>query len=236
MPGQSGTGRRRDGDVARGDLGEDLPVWVGELVVLAEHARSLLRAELPVAAGGGGALLVAAWSGVPALPWLGWACALGSGGLALRHARPPRGSRLRAGAWTGVVLLVLDLVMTPWTVAILAGLRLGDAPQPLLAAAGCAVSGAVVGTLVLALASLASAVGARRGAHPAPQAGRGGSAERLVLRVAAGVGVVLLAAAAAWLVGEHLGWWLVAAAMVVTEAGAALVVRVGAWAQHQTAK
>ncbi|RJF43771.1 hypothetical protein D4740_02000 [Actinomyces sp. 2119] len=209
---------------------------MGELVVLAEHARGLLRAEVPVAAVGGAALVVAAWFGVPALPWLAWACAVGSGGLALRHARPPRGSCLRAGAWTGIVLLVLDLVMAPWTVALLVGLRLGSAPHPLLAAAGCAVSGAMVGTLVLALTSLASAVGARRRAHPAPRAGTGGSAERLVLRVGAGVGVVLLAAAVSWLVGEYLRWWLVGAVAVVTEAGAALVVRLGAWAQRQTAK
>ncbi|MBF0696294.1 hypothetical protein [Actinomyces bowdenii] len=221
---------------------EDIPAWLAEVVVMAEHVRSILRRQAPLMGAGMAAMAALGWAGVPALPWLAAACALGAGYIALRHALPPLGAGLRPGAWTGLVLLVLDLALTPWVLALALGLRLGGAPQPLLHAAACAAAGALVSTGAL-LAGIV--LGARRppaggfahgqvaiddaATEPQPDLGRG-----VLTPVSVGLTLVMTVAVV-WLLGGWLSWWRVGATALTAELGTLVVLRAGAWAQARGA-
>ncbi|MDO5063937.1 MAG: hypothetical protein Q4E00_02940 [Actinomyces bowdenii] len=221
---------------------EGIPAWLAEVVVMAEHVRSILRRQAPLMGAGIVAMAALGWAGVPALPWLAAACALGAGYIALRHALPPLGAGLRPGAWTGLVLLVLDLALTPWALALAVGLRLGGAPQPLLHAAACAAAGALVSTAAL-LAGIV--LGARRppasafahgqvaiddaATEPQPDLGRG-----VLTPVSVGLTLVMTVAVV-WLLGGWLSWWRVGATALTAELGTLVVLRAGAWAQARGA-
>lgn len=221
---------------------EGIPAWLAEVVVMAEHVRSILRRQAPLMGAGIVAMVALGWAGVPALPWLAAACALGAGYIALRHALPPLGAGLRPGAWTGLVLLVLDLALTPWALALAVGLRLGGAPQPLLHAAACAAAGALVSTAAL-LAGIV--LGARRppasafahgqvaiddaATEPQPDLGRG------VLTPVSVVLTLVMTVAVVWLLGGWLSWWRVGATALTAELGTLVVLRAGAWAQARGA-
>lgn len=209
---------------------------------MAEHVRSILRRQAPLMGAGMAAMAALGWAGVPALPWLAAACALGAGYIALRHALPPLGAGLRPGAWTGLVLLVLDLALTPWVLSLALGLRLGGAPQPLLHAAACAAAGALVSTAAL-LAGIV--LGARRppasafahgqvaiddaATEPQPDLGRG-----VLTPVSVGLTLVMTVAVV-WLLGGWLSWWRVGATALTAELGTLVVLRAGAWAQARGA-
>lgn len=221
---------------------EDIPVWIAEVVVMAEHVRAMLRLQAPLIGVGLLALLVAGWAGAPALPWMAGAMALAAGCVALRHCGAPEGSGLRPGAWAGLVLLVLDLALTPWGLAVYLGLRLAGAAQPLLEAGACAVTGALVGVGALVVGLLVEARrprlrdgglthrAARPGAgsaSPADLAGRG------ALRPQAVGAIVVVTGALLWLFSVHLTWWWVGGAALVAEAGNLVALRVGAWAHRR---
>lgn len=236
---------------------EGIPAWLAEVVVMAEHVRSILRRQAPLMGAGMAAMVALGWAGVPALPWLAAACALGAGYIALRHALPPLGAGLRPGAWTGLVLLVLDLALTPWALALAVGLRLGGAPQPLLHAAACAAAGALVSTAAL-LAGIV--LGARRppasafahgqvaiddaATEPQPDLGRGvggaapdrgGLSGRGVLTPVSVVLTLVMTVAVVWLLGGWLSWRRVGATALTAELGTLVVLRAGAWAQARGA-
>lgn len=217
---------------------EDLPAWLTEVVVMAEHVRAVLRTRAPLIGVLLLALLGAGWAGLPALPWLAGAMALAAGYIALRHAGAPVGSGLRPGAWAGLVLLVLDLALTPWGLAVYAGLRLAGAPDPLLRAGACAAIGALVGVGALILGLGARPRRSRTdeeradrqvrstapGAH---RAGAGALEPRAVGAVLALTGVLL------WLLGTDPTWWWVGSTALSAELGSIIALRVGARAHRR---
>ncbi|CAM3035384.1 hypothetical protein ACSL103130_10505 [Actinomyces slackii] len=221
MSGGSDTGDA--GDTQRPDL-EELPAWLAEVVVLAEHARAILRRQVAPIIGGCLVLVVAGWAGLPALPWAAGGMALAAGLIGMRNARAPQGADLRAGAWSGIVLLVLDMVVTPWGLGLLAGLHLGGGQRPLLHAATCTVIASAVGTAGL-LARLVGPSGSSR------RAGLG-AWERTVPWVV----VLALGAALVWLLTARLSWWWVGAIALGSEAGTLLTLRAGARAESRPAE
>ncbi|RRD30097.1 hypothetical protein [Actinomyces bowdenii] len=216
------------GGIATSIDDEDVPAWLAEIVVMAEHVRAMLRLQGPLIVGGLLALLAAGWAGVPALPWLAAVCSLGAGHIALRHAHGPRGARLRPGAWAGLVLLVLDLALTPWALALALGLRLGGAPQPLLHAAACAAAGALVGAGALAAGLL---VPARRPTGAGAAGCEAAPAGTSALGPVTAAVVIMLMAALLWSLAVNLSWWWAGAVAVAAEAGSLIVLRLGAWAE-----
>lgn len=241
-PRMSGQGEAPDPCAEQMPQDEDIPAWLAEVVLMAEHVRAMLRLQAPLIGVGLVALLVAGWVGAPALPWIAGAVAVAAGWIALRHCGAPVGSGLRPGVWAGLVLLVLDLALTPWSLAVYLGLRLAEAPHPLLEAGACAVTGVLVsvGALVAGLCVEArrsqarARASARQAARPASgpmstadQAGRG------VFRPQAVGAVVVLTGVVLWFLSAHLTWWWVGGAALVAEAGNLVALRVGAWAHRR---
>ena len=146
-----------------------VPEWIGRLVRLAERARGVLIAELPVMAVTAvlaGALTLAAGS---MTPWPAALCALEGFVLVER----------RGGAGAGALLVVADIVGSGLGAVVLVVGLLAGAPRPVVGAALCATALMTV-----------TAAGALLAELPA-------TAHRRGLRTGAGLAVLALVAGAA---------------------------------------
>ena len=134
-----------------------VPEWIGRLVRLAERARGVLIAELPVMAVTAvlaGALTLAAGSMTPWPPVL---CALEGFALVER----------RGGAGAGALLAVADIVGSGLGVVVLVVGLLAGTPRPVVGAALCAtalMTVAAAGALLAELPATAHRRGRRTGA------------------------------------------------------------------------
>ena len=115
---------------------DPVPGWIADLVPVADDARAILLADRVVLAAGVPLALVLGWAGarrdVGHLPiWAGALMAAAAAAVVLRPGRAAAAPDLRAGGRTGVVLIVLDIVLTAIGLALLVGLvAAGLIPSP----------------------------------------------------------------------------------------------------------
>ena len=172
-----------------------VPEWIGRLVRLAERARGVLIAELPVMAVTAVLAGALSWAAGSMTPWPPVLCALEGfvlverrGGRFGGSARPGPDQSRRGGAGAGALLAVADIVGSGLGAVVLVVGLLAGAPRPVVGAALCATALMTV-----------TAAGALLAELPA-------TAHRRGLRTGAGLAVLALVAGAAVL---SRSWWAV---------------------------
>ena len=133
---------------------DPVPGWIADLVPVADDARAILLADRVVLAAGVPLALVQGWAGarrdVGHLPiWAGALMAAAAAAVVLRPGRAAAAPDLRAGGRTGVVLIVLDIVLTAIGLALLVGLVAAGAAHAALTAATAVGVGSLAGALLL---------------------------------------------------------------------------------------
>lgn len=151
-----------------------VPEWIGRLVRLAERARGVLIAELPVMAVTAVLAGALTWAAGSPTPWPAALCALEGFALVERHggrfggsARPDPDPSRRGGAGAGALLAVADIVGSGLGVVVLVVGLLAGTPRPVVGAALCAtafMTVAAAGALLAELPATAPRRGWRTGA------------------------------------------------------------------------
>ena len=134
-----------------------VPEWIGRIVRLAERARGILIAELPVMAVTAVLAGALTWAADSMTPWPPVLCALEGFALVER----------RGGAGAGALLAVADIVGSGLGVVVLVVGLLAGTPRPVVGAALCAtalMTVAAAGALLAELPVTAHRRGWRTGA------------------------------------------------------------------------
>ena len=152
-------GRRRHNGAMTQQEPDDaqVPEWIGRLVRLAERARGVLIAELPVMAVTAVLAGALTWAAGSMTPWPPVLCALEGFALVER----------RGGPGAGALLAVADIVGSGLGVVVLVVGLLAGTPRPVVGAALCAtalMTVAAAGALLAELPATAPRRGWRTGA------------------------------------------------------------------------